>query len=154
MGGTDAAFDITMAALKNGKVVVSANKAVICKRGAEIFAAARKFGGAYFFEASVAGGIPIIKVLREGLVANRFSLIYGILNGTCNYILTRMERENATLRNDYRGRPQARIRRSRRVARHRRMGRRAQNLHSGISGARGVVNPENMLVSGHSRNQA
>ncbi len=96
MGGTDAAFDITMAALKNGKVVVSANKAVICKRGAEIFAAARKFGGAYFFEASVAGGIPIIKVLREGLVANRFSLIYGILNGTCNYILTRMERENAT----------------------------------------------------------
>jgi len=95
MGGTGAAFDITMAALKAGKVVVSANKAVICKRGAEIFAAARENRSAYFFEASVAGGIPVIKVLREGLVANEFSLIYGILNGTCNYILTRMERENA-----------------------------------------------------------
>lgn len=96
MGGTTDAFELTIAALKAGKVVVSANKAVICKRGAEIFATARKFGGAYFFEASVAGGIPIIKVLREGLVANRFLMIYGILNGTCNYILTRMERENAT----------------------------------------------------------
>lgn len=96
MGGTTAAFDLTVAALNAGKVVVSANKAVICQKGAQIFEAAEKSGGAYFFEASVAGGIPIIKVLREGLVANRFSLIYGILNGTCNYILTRMERENAT----------------------------------------------------------
>ena len=96
MGGTTDAFDITIAALKAGKVVVSANKAVICKRGAEIFEAAQSNKGAYFFEASVAGGIPVIKVLREGLVANRFSKIYGILNGTCNYILTRMERENAT----------------------------------------------------------
>ncbi len=95
MGGTDRALELTLAALKKGKVVVSANKAVICKHGAEIFETAQKYGGKYFFEASVAGGIPIIKVLREGLVANRFSLIYGILNGTCNYILTRMERENA-----------------------------------------------------------
>ncbi len=96
MGGTTDAFDITMSALKAGKVVVSANKAVICKRGSEIFQAARENGGAYFFEASVAGGIPVIKVLREGLVANQFPSIYGILNGTCNYILTRMERECAT----------------------------------------------------------
>ncbi len=96
MGGTTDAFDITIAALKAGKVVVSANKAVICKRGSEIFEAARENNSAYFFEASVAGGIPVIKVLREGLVANRFSSIYGILNGTCNYILTRMERESAT----------------------------------------------------------
>ena len=95
MGGTEKALELTLAALKLGKVVVSANKAVICKHGAEIFETAEKYGGKYFFEASVAGGIPIIKVLREGLVANRFSLIYGILNGTCNYILTRMERENA-----------------------------------------------------------
>lgn len=95
MGGTGKALELTLAALKQGKVVVSANKAVISKHGKEIFAAAQKYGGKYFFEASVAGGIPIIKVLREGLVANRFSLIYGILNGTCNYILTRMERENA-----------------------------------------------------------
>ena len=53
-------------------------------------------GGRLYFEASVAGGIPIIKVIREGLVANRFDRIYGILNGTCNYILTRMEREGLT----------------------------------------------------------
>lgn len=95
MGGTGAAFDYTVAALRNGKTVVSANKAVICARGAEIFAEAAKSKGSYFFEASVAGGVPIIKVLCEGLVANSFPLIYGILNGTTNYILTRMESENA-----------------------------------------------------------
>ncbi len=96
MGGIRQAREYTLAALKAGKVVVSANKALICNCGAEIFSAAKKYDGSYFFEASVAGGVPIIKVLREGLVANRFSLIYGILNGTCNYILTRMERENAS----------------------------------------------------------
>ncbi len=96
MGGTDIARKLTLDALKAGKIVVSANKALICEYGSEIFEAAKKYGGAYFFEASVAGGIPIIKILREGLVANRFSKIYGILNGTCNYILTRMERENSS----------------------------------------------------------
>ena len=74
MGGTGAAFDYTVAALRSGKTVVSANKAVICARGAEIFAEAAKSKGSYFFEASVAGGVPIIKVLREGLVANSFPL--------------------------------------------------------------------------------
>ena len=93
IGGTTLARDVTLAALKAGKTVVSANKALLCKHGPELFAAARKHGGHFFFEASVAGGIPIIKALREGLVANRFKLIYGILNGTCNYILTRMDRE-------------------------------------------------------------
>ena len=91
MGGTDLARKVTLAALRAGKVVVSANKALISAYGAEIFATARKHGGHFFFEASVAGGIPIIKALREGLVANRFPQIYGILNGTCNYILTEME---------------------------------------------------------------
>jgi len=91
MGGTDLARQVTMAALERGKIVISANKALICAHGAEIFAAARMHGGHFFFEASVAGGIPIIKALREGLVANRFTRIYGILNGTCNYILTQME---------------------------------------------------------------
>jgi homoserine dehydrogenase len=95
MGGTKLARQVTMAALKNGKVVVSANKALICEHGAEIFATAQKHGGHFFFEASVAGGIPIIKALREGLVANRFPRIYGILNGTCNYILTQMEDRDA-----------------------------------------------------------
>ncbi|MBS0630926.1 MAG: homoserine dehydrogenase [Verrucomicrobia bacterium] len=94
IGGTDVARDVTLAALALGKVVVSANKALICKHGAEIFAMARKHGGHFLFEASVAGGIPIIKSLREGLVANRFPLIYGILNGTCNYILTQMEEQD------------------------------------------------------------
>ncbi len=93
IGGTTLAKEITLAALRLGKTVVSANKALVCEHGPEIFAAAREHGGHYFFEASVAGGIPIIKALREGLVANRFDRIYGILNGTCNYILTRMERE-------------------------------------------------------------
>ena len=96
IGGTTLAREVTLAALKAGKTVVSANKALLCKHGPELFRAARKHGGHFFFEASVAGGIPIIKALREGLVANRFKLIYGILNGTCNYILTRMDREGAS----------------------------------------------------------
>ena len=95
IGGTTLARDITLAALACGKVVVSANKALICAHGAELFATARRHGGHFLFEASVAGGIPIIKALREGLVANRFPLIYGILNGTCNYILTQMEEQDA-----------------------------------------------------------
>lgn len=95
MGGTTLARQVTLAALKRGAVVVSANKALICEHGPEIIATAQKHGGHFFFEASVAGGIPIIKALREGLVANRFQRIYGILNGTCNYILTQMEEQDA-----------------------------------------------------------
>ncbi len=95
MGGTGIAREVTLAALSRGKIVVSANKALICAHGAEIFAAARRDGGHFLFEASVAGGIPLIKAVREGLVANRFPRIYGILNGTCNYILTKMEELDA-----------------------------------------------------------
>jgi len=91
MGGTGIARQATLEALRRGKIVVSANKALICAHGREIFAAARAHGGHFLFEASVAGGIPLIKAVREGLVANRFPRIYGILNGTCNYILTQME---------------------------------------------------------------
>lgn len=93
IGGVNAAFDFTMRALKNGKVVVSANKAVICEKGKQIFEASNF--ESYFFEASVGGSIPIIKVVREALVANKFEHIYGILNGTCNYILTRMANEGS-----------------------------------------------------------
>ncbi|MGF1450558.1 MAG: homoserine dehydrogenase [Opitutales bacterium] len=96
IGGTTVARDLTLAAFAAGKCVITANKALICEHGAQLFAAAREHGVHYFFEASVAGGIPIIKTLREGLVANRFPRIYGILNGTSNYILTRMEREGKT----------------------------------------------------------
>lgn len=93
IGGTTLAKEVTLAALRAGKTVVSANKALICDHGPEVFATARKFGGHFYFEASVAGGVPIIKSISESLVANRFNRIYGILNGTCNYILTRMDRE-------------------------------------------------------------
>jgi homoserine dehydrogenase len=90
IGGTTKARELTLRALRLGKVVVSANKALLCEHGPEIMQAVRKHGGQFLFEASVAGGIPIIKAIREGLVANRFELIVGILNGTCNHILTRM----------------------------------------------------------------
>ena len=93
VGGTTIAKDFIMAALKLGKPVVTANKALLAKKGEELLAAAEKSKADIYYEASVAGGIPIIKVLREGLAANRIQKIYGILNGTCNYILTRMERE-------------------------------------------------------------
>ncbi len=94
IGGTGLAKELVLQALKNGKIVVTANKALLCEHGAEILKAARRSKGHIFFEASVAGGIPIIKSIREGLVANRFPAIHGILNGTCNYILTRMQAEN------------------------------------------------------------
>ncbi|MEM7791238.1 MAG: homoserine dehydrogenase [Verrucomicrobiota bacterium] len=93
MGGTAEALELTRRALQNGKIVVTANKALICEHGEELFRIANENNGHYFFEASVAGGIPIIKTIREALVANRFKRIFGILNGTSNYILTRMERE-------------------------------------------------------------
>lgn len=93
MGGIDEALVHTRRALELGKTVVTANKALICEYGDELFKLARQHGGHYYYEASVAGGIPIIKTMREALVANRFKLIFGILNGTSNYILTRMERE-------------------------------------------------------------
>lgn len=93
MGGTDLALRVTRAALQTGKTVVTANKALLCEYGRELFALAEENQTRIYYEASVAGGIPIIKALREGLAANQFPLIYGILNGTCNYILTRMQRE-------------------------------------------------------------
>ena len=95
VGGTTFAKTIILEALKRGKPVVTANKALLAKFGEELFAAAEKSGADIFYEASVGGGIPIIKSLREGLVGNRINRIYGILNGTCNYILTRMERDQA-----------------------------------------------------------
>ena len=95
VGGTTFAKTIILEALKRGKPVVTANKALLAKYGEELFAEAKKSGTDIFYEASVGGGIPIIKSLREGLVGNRINRIYGILNGTCNYILTRMERDQA-----------------------------------------------------------
>ena len=94
-GGTTIARTMILAALKLGKPVVTANKALLSAHGEELFAAARQYGTNLYYEASVCGGIPIIKALREGFVGNRITHLYGIVNGTCNYILTRMKLEGA-----------------------------------------------------------
>ncbi|MEE9314023.1 MAG: homoserine dehydrogenase [Rhizobiaceae bacterium] len=92
MGGDDdPAYGAVKMALNNGKHVVTANKALLAKHGVELAEIAEANGLLLNYEAAVAGGIPIIKVMRESLTANQVSRVYGILNGTCNYILTRME---------------------------------------------------------------
>jgi homoserine dehydrogenase len=90
IGGVTEAFDLVSAALKAKKIVVTGNKALLAERGQELFALAEKCGVPIYFEAAVAGGIPIIQTLQEGLVGNHIQSIHGIINGTCNYILTRM----------------------------------------------------------------
>ncbi len=94
-GGVTLAREMILTALRLGKPVVTANKALLSAHGEELFAAAREHGTNLYYEASVAGGIPIIKSLREGFVGNRLTHLYGIVNGTCNYILTRMKLEGA-----------------------------------------------------------
>jgi len=94
IGGEEGAARTSVeAAIKAGKSVVTANKALLAKHGMELARAAEAKGVALAFEASVAGGIPVIKTLREGLSGNAIERVYGILNGTCNYILSRMETE-------------------------------------------------------------
>ena len=90
IGGYGIAKDLVLKAIENGKHVVTANKALLAVHGNEIFAAAQKQGVMIGFEAAVAGGIPIIKALREGLTANRIQWIAGIINGTTNFILSEM----------------------------------------------------------------
>ncbi len=93
IGGIEPAKTLVMQAIAAGKHVVTANKALLSQEGRDIFAAAAKQGVEVGFEASVGGGIPVIKALKEGLVANKILSIMGILNGTANYILTRMTDE-------------------------------------------------------------
>jgi homoserine dehydrogenase len=94
MGGSgEPALSAVEAALKAGKSVVTANKALIAKHGVRLAQAAEKHDVALNFEAAVGAAIPVIKTLREGLAATGVTRVYGILNGTCNYILTRMEQE-------------------------------------------------------------
>jgi len=95
VGGTTLARTMILAALKLGKPVITANKALLSAHGEELFAAAQRHGTNLYYEASVCGGIPIIKALREGFVGNRITHLYGIVNGTCNYILSRMKLEGA-----------------------------------------------------------
>ena len=92
-GSGGIARDLCEQALRAGKHVVTANKALLAHHGTALARAADKAGRTLAFEAAVAGGIPIVKALREGLAANRIAQLYGILNGTCNYILTQMHRE-------------------------------------------------------------
>jgi homoserine dehydrogenase len=90
IGGCGVAKELVLRAIENGKHVVTANKALLATHGNEIFAAAQRKGVMVAFEAAVAGGIPIIKALREGLTANRIEWIAGIINGTTNFILSEM----------------------------------------------------------------
>jgi homoserine dehydrogenase len=96
IGGIEPARSFILEALKRGKAVVTANKALLAIHGKELFKAALKHGATIGFEASVCGGVPVIGAIRDGLVANRVESIHGILNGTTNYILTRMVEDQAT----------------------------------------------------------
>ena len=99
IGGTGVAKTFVLEALGNGKCVVTANKKLLAEHGREIFETAAKNDVDIYFGASVGGGIPIIRVLREGLAGNEIESIHGILNGTCNYILARMENEGLPFEN-------------------------------------------------------
>ncbi|MCR5347684.1 MAG: homoserine dehydrogenase [Fretibacterium sp.] len=94
MGGKEHAFTFTKAALEKGKSVCTSNKELVDAHGVELTAAAKAHKCSYLFEASVGGGIPLLRTLREGLKQEKILSVVGILNGTCNYILTRMDREN------------------------------------------------------------
>ena len=94
IGGIHPAKEFILGALRKGKNIVTANKALLAQEGQGLFAEAADRGKSIYFEASVGAGIPIIKALREGLVANRFNSIFGILNGTSNFILSRMSKDN------------------------------------------------------------
>jgi len=96
IGGTTVAKDLVLEALKRGRHVVTANKALLADYGEEIFTAARENNVSVKFEASVGGGIPVVKALREGLVGNRVSAIYAIINGTANFILTQMSQKGVS----------------------------------------------------------
>jgi homoserine dehydrogenase len=93
VGGTGVALEVVRGALERGKHVITANKALLAAHGEQLFALARARGVELLFEASVCGGVPIVKVLRESLLGNRVVRILGIVNGTTNYILTRMSEE-------------------------------------------------------------
>jgi homoserine dehydrogenase len=92
IGGTSLARHATLAAIAAGKHVVTANKALLAEHGAEVFSAAERMGVDVYYEAAVCGGVPVIRVLREGLASDRVESLHGIVNGTSNYILTEMAR--------------------------------------------------------------
>ena len=93
MGGIDPARELILAAIKNGKSVITANKALLASHGADLFTAADNKGVDLYYEAAVAGAIPIIRPMRESLVGDQITRVMGIVNGTTNYILTKMDEE-------------------------------------------------------------
>ena len=111
IGGYDAARRLILRAIERGKPVVTANKALLALHGKEIFEAARRGGVDVAFEASVGGGIPILRSLREGLAANRIESVHGIINGTTNYVLTEMEQAGEAFDVGAEARPGAGLRR-------------------------------------------
>ena len=123
-------------ALAHGKSVVTANKALLAAHGLHLAALAEENHAALAFEASVAGGIPIVKTLREGLAGNSIERVYGILNGTCNYILSRMEQEQLSFEECLEGGAKARLCRGRSDLRHRRFRHRAQACDPHLAGLR------------------
>jgi len=94
IGGTDQAKQIQLKMLENGKDVVTANKALLAEHGSQLYQAAHKYARCIAFEASCAGGIPIVSAIRTGLAANEITAMFGIVNGTCNYILSNMTAKN------------------------------------------------------------
>lgn len=98
IGGIHPAKEIIIEALKKGKHVVTANKALLADSGRELFGLANRLKKNIYFEAAVGGGIPIIRSLKEGLIANRVEAIYGIVNGTCNFILTEMSKKGISFK--------------------------------------------------------
>ncbi len=126
IGGIEPARTFILQAIANGKHVVTANKALLARHGNEIFAAAHAKGVMVAFEGAVAGGIPIIKALREGLTANRIEWIAGIINGTSNFILSEMRAKGESFDAALQGGAGARLRRGRSDVRHRGHRRRAQ----------------------------
>ena len=149
VGGTTIARTMILAALKLGKPVVTANKALLSAHGEELFAAARQYGTNLYYEASVCGGIPIIKALREGFVGNRITHLYGIVNGTCNYILTRMKLEGAdfaTVLKDAQAQGYAEAEPSLDIDGHDAL---AQDRHPGLPGPRLLGGPKGYLRRRH-----
>ena len=154
IGGSEGpARRLVEAALRAGRPVVTANKALLAIHGAELAELAAAKGVPLAFEAAVAGGIPVIKALREGLAANRIGRVAGILNGTCNYILTAMREQQAGLRGGARRGAAARLRRGRPGLRHRRRGRGAQALHPRGAGLRTAGGFRGGACGGHPRHQ-
>ena len=129
IGGIEPARDLILAALKAGKPVVTGNKELLANHGAELFEAAERAGVDLLFEAAVAGGIPLIRPLRESLVGERITRVMGIVNGTTNYILTRMTEAGVVLRRRPGRGAGARLRRGRPHRRRRGLRRRRQGRH-------------------------